>query len=100
MDDIVMRERIDESTTLCISPISRETYDEHVELDNLGGEGGYFVLRSRRIGEQRLEVLAKAPTLEAAGLLFDLIIQALAPSGDTRLAVVAQNGNPTLGRSA
>ena len=100
MDDIIMRERIDESTTLCISPISRETYDEHVEFDNLGGEDGYFVLRSRRTGEQRLEVLAKAPTLEAASSLFDLFMQALAPSVDTRLATVTPNGNPTPSRLA
>jgi hypothetical protein len=59
-----------------ISPISRETYAEHVQDDNLGGAGGYFVLRSRRSGPQRLEVLAKVPTLEAASDLFDMIMAA------------------------
>lgn len=73
MDDIILKAELDESTCLYISPISRETYAEHIQYDNLGGSGGYFVLRSRRAGPQRLEVLAKVPTLEAASDLFDMI---------------------------
>jgi len=76
MDDIVLKAELDESTSLYISPISRETYAEHIQDDNLGGAGGYFVLRSRRTGAQRLEVLAKVPTLEAASDLFDMIVSA------------------------
>lgn len=76
MDDIVLKTELDESTSLYISPISRETYAEHIEEDNLGGASGYFVLRSRRTGAQRLEVLAKVPSLEAACDLFDMIVSA------------------------
>lgn len=76
MDDLVLRADLGDSTYLYISPISRSTYDEYVQDDNLGGDNGYFVLRSRRTGPQRLEVLAKAPTLEAASDLFDMIVSA------------------------
>jgi hypothetical protein len=74
MDDIVLKTDLDGSTSLYVSPISRQTYDEHVDDDSLGGERGYFVMRSRSIGGQRLEVLAKAPSLEAAEILFNLIV--------------------------
>lgn len=74
MDDVVLATDLDDSTRLYVSPISRQTYNEHVEGDTLGGEGGYFVMRSRSEGNQRLEVLAKAASLEAAEELFDLIV--------------------------
>lgn len=74
MEDIVLKADLDDSTCLYISPIDRHTYEEHVYHDNLGGNRGYFVLRSRRTGATRLEVLAKAPTLEAAVDLFDMIM--------------------------
>ena len=74
MEDIVLRADLDEMTSLHISPISRKTYEEFVQEDNLGGDHGYFVLRSRRTGVTRLEVLAKVPTLEAAIDLFAMIV--------------------------
>ena len=76
MEDIVLKADLDETTCLYISPIDRQTYEEHVLDDNLGGDRGYFVLRSRRTGFQRLEILAKVPTLEAAADLFDMIVAA------------------------
>ena len=75
MEDIVLTAAIDSETTLYISPISPETYEEHFERDTLGGGNGYFVMRSRKSGSlDTLEILAKAPSLEAAGDLFDLIV--------------------------
>lgn len=74
MDDIVLKMDLDDSTSLYVSPISRQTYDEHVDADSLGGERGYFVMRSCGHGAKRLELLAKATSLEAAESLFDLII--------------------------
>ncbi len=77
MDDIILRAAIDTETTLYITPIAAETYAEHIEHDNLGGGSGYFVLRGRRIGlKEHLDILAKAPTFEAAGDLFDMIVSA------------------------
>lgn len=74
MDDIVLKTDLDDSTSLYVSPISRQTYEEHVHDNSLGSERGYFVMRSRKDGAQRLEVLAKASSLEAAEELFDLIL--------------------------
>jgi len=58
MDDIILKATIDSETTLYVSPIAAETYAEHIEQDNLGGVGGYFVLRGRRTGRrEQLEIL-------------------------------------------
>jgi len=75
MEDIVLKAELDDSTCVYVSPIARVTYDEHVLDDNLGGNSGYFVLLSYRSKAHCLEVLAKAPTFEAAGDLFDLIVR-------------------------
>jgi hypothetical protein len=75
MDDVILRAAIDSETTLYVSPISPETYEEHFEQDTLGGGNGYFVMRSRKSGMfETLDILAKAPSFEAAGDLFDLIV--------------------------
>jgi len=74
MEDVVLKTDLDDSTSLYVSPISRQTYDDCVHNDSLGGERGYFVMRSRSSGLERLEVLAKAQSLEAAEALFDLIV--------------------------
>ena len=74
MEEEVLRAKLDESSDLYISPISQETYDDQIQDDDLGGGNGYFVLRSHRSGEQRLEVLAKVPTLDAANVLFGIIM--------------------------
>ena len=75
MDDMVLRAKLDETTTIYVSPIAAETYAEYVDDDNLGGDGGYFVLRSMKGEEpERFEVLAKAVSFEAASELFDLIV--------------------------
>lgn len=74
MEDIVLKFDLDDSSSVYVSPISRQTYVEHVDEDSLGGASGYFVIRSWRGGAARLEVLAKAASLEAAEALFDLIV--------------------------
>ena len=76
MEDVVLKARLDDSSDLYMSPIDRQTYDECVTDNNLGGDGGYFILRSFRGSFPRLEVLAKAATLEAAHVLFDWIVAA------------------------
>lgn len=70
----MLRTKLDDGSWLYVSPIGRDTYEEHVETDNLGGDDGYFLLRSRDSGHPRLEVLAKAPTVYAAMNLFDLLV--------------------------
>ncbi len=75
MEDIILSAKIDAYTTLYVSPIALATYQEHMNEDNLGGGSGYFVLRERRNKTGALlEILAKAPSFEAAGDLFDMIV--------------------------
>lgn len=67
--------RIDENTTVRISPIAPQTYLECIEEDTLGGDRGYFLLLSRNDTKQKSpEILAKAPNFDAAEALFDLIV--------------------------
>lgn len=74
MDDLMLEAKLDEYTTLTVAPIDPETYDEYIEDNSLGGCLGYFLVRSSRSGNQpRFEVLAKAPTFEAAKEIFDMI---------------------------
>jgi len=79
MEDIVLKAPLDGLTDLYVSPIDRQAYDENVENDSLGGERGYFIVRSFRGERARLEVLAKATSLSAAEVLFDLIVSARRP---------------------
>lgn len=74
MEDIVLKADLDDSTSLYVSPVDQQTYEEHVDNDVLGGLDGYFIFRSRRTGYPRLEILAKAPTFEMASELFDMIV--------------------------
>ena len=77
MDDMILKTEIDCQTTLYVSPIAPETYAEQIEDDNLGGGSGYFALRESRRGlKGHLEILAKAPSFEAAGELFDIFVSA------------------------
>ena len=76
MEDLVLQAKLDDVTTIYVSPIAPETYAEYVDSDNLGGDAGYFVMRSINLNHsQRFEVLAKAPSMDAAADLFDLIVQ-------------------------
>ena len=77
MDDLVLKAEIDDGSTLYVSTIDRQTYKEHIGEDTLGGDEGYFVIRTRN-GDvaNRFELLAKAASFAAAGDLFDLIVKA------------------------
>jgi len=70
MDDVTMVARVDDETTIYVSPVHDHTYREFVESDNLGGALGYFIARERGC---RFEILAKAVDLEAARELFGLM---------------------------
>ena len=75
MEDIVLTAKIDDLTTLYVAPIVAATYAEYVDGDNLGGEDGYFLMRSQGCeGAARFEILAKASSFDAASELFDLIV--------------------------
>jgi hypothetical protein len=76
MEDYVLRASLDERTTLYVCTLDPSTFDEHVDVDNLGGGEGYFVIRTVRSskGFEQLDILAKAPSFDAAGELFDLVV--------------------------
>ncbi|MBU6396673.1 MAG: hypothetical protein KJS74_00655 [Rhodospirillales bacterium] len=75
MDDRILKAKIDANTTLYVSPLDPQVFSENLEEDNLGGSDGYFVTRTTRSGkDQRFEILAKAPSFEAAEGIFDMII--------------------------
>ena len=79
MEDLTLKARIDEHTTLYVSTIAPQTYDEYVSDDNLGGGQGYFLIRTLDKGSCRsFEILAKSPSFDAAGDLFDMIVAARA----------------------
>jgi len=79
---MILKAKLDDATTLYVSPISPETYAEYVDEDNLGGEAGYFLIRSLTAAHcERFEVLAKAPSFDAAAELFDLIVQGRRTAG-------------------
>lgn len=74
---MILRAAIDSETMLYVSPISSETYSEHLDSNHLGGVNGYFVLRSKKTGSnETLDVLAKAASFDAASDLFDMIVRA------------------------
>jgi hypothetical protein len=76
MEDLMLSARLDENTTLRVSPIAPQTYLECIDEDTLGGDQGYFVLLSRKNTNQKSpEILAKAPSFDAAEALFDLIVE-------------------------
>ena len=77
MDDRVLKAKIDDFTTLYVSPLDPQVYSEHLDEDTLGGSDGYFVTKTVIIGrDQRFEILAKAPSFEAAEDIFDMIVAA------------------------
>lgn len=75
MDDITLVAKLDNDTTIYVSPIHEKTYAEFVEYDNLGGSGGYFISRERH---GQYEVLAKAANLDAAREIFWMMTKARA----------------------
>lgn len=76
MEDLMLSAKIDEHTTLRVSPIAPETYQECIDEDTLGGGDGYFVLLSRKGSNQTFpEILAKAKNFESAEALFNMIVR-------------------------
>lgn len=70
MDDVTLVAKLDNDTTLYVSPMHDQTYREFVEKDNLGGSGGYFIARERR---NQFEILAKATNLDTAREIFGML---------------------------
>ncbi len=70
-DELLAIERIDERTSLCVSPLSRKVVDES-EIENLGSDRGFFVYEVDNLSAGGISILAKVASLEAAFRLIDL----------------------------
>ena len=70
MDDLALMATLPDSSKLYVTPLDPRTYAAYMESDVLGGGNGYFVIRTTA---DSFEILAKAPSFAAAGLIFDLI---------------------------
>ena len=70
MEEITLVAKIDQETTLYVSPVHDQTYCEYMDSDSLGGSSGYFIARERR---NQFEILAKAANLDAAREIFSLM---------------------------
>jgi len=67
--------QIDNHKTLWLTEISRVTYEDQA-LDDLGGDGGVFVVLED-CAEGTFEVLAKAASIWAGEALFDLYARSM-----------------------
>jgi hypothetical protein len=68
---------LDNHRTLWLTEISRVTYEDQA-LDDLGGDGGVFVVLED-CAEGKFEVLAKAASIWAGASLLDLYAALLKP---------------------
>lgn len=76
MENLTLSALIEDGREICLSPISRETF-EASELDTLGDDCGYFIYEvdARRPGAG-IEILAKVASYEAALRLLDIFFKA------------------------
>lgn len=77
--------QIDNSKTLWLTEISRVTFEDQA-LDDLGGDGGVFVVLEDS-AEGTFEVLAKAASIWAGEALLELFARSLVKGG-THLSLV------------
>ena len=73
MDDVFLTARIDDTRSVCISPLPAKTYKE-AGGKGLGGEYGYFIYEidnaNPNIG---IEVIGKVASIDAALRIFEII---------------------------
>lgn len=77
--------QIDNSKTLWLTEISRVTFEDQA-LDDLGGDGGVFVVLEDS-AEGTFEVLAKAASIWAGEALLELFAHSMVKN-NTRLSLV------------
>lgn len=71
-DELILSTRIDENRSLCISSVSRKTYQE-TDAQVFGSDRGFFVIEQDDTpGGGGFAILAKVASLEAAYRMFEL----------------------------
>lgn len=79
MDDIFLTARIDDTRSICISPLTRKTYRE-TGAKGLGGEYGYFIYEvDTSLPNTGIEVIGKAASIEAAHRIFEIVSRSVVP---------------------
>ena len=79
MENLSLSALIDDGREICISPISRETFDAN-ELDTLGDDCGYFIYEvDTRRPSAGIEILAKVASYEAALRLLSIFLRISTP---------------------
>lgn len=72
-DDIYLSTKIDENRSLCISAISRKTFEE-CGAEYFSTDHGFFIYeRDSRMNRGGISILGKVASLDAAYRFFDLI---------------------------
>lgn len=76
MENLSLSAILGDGREICISPISRETFEQS-ELDALGDDCGYFLYEvDASRPSAGIEVLAKVASYEAALRLVDIFLKA------------------------
>lgn len=70
-DDLLVIERINDTTSLCVSSLSKRIVAE-AEVDTLGSHKGLFVYEAQEGVGGGISILAKVASLEAAFRLADI----------------------------
>jgi hypothetical protein len=80
-EELFLIDRIDGTTSLCVSPVSSKTFALS-ELDNLGGDRGYFLYEvDERPIVGGMQILAKIASLDAAFRLSEIWKMATSKDG-------------------
>lgn len=87
MEDLFLTKQLDETRTLCISPLPKKTYRE-AGAKGLGGEYGYFIyeIDASKPGAG-LEIIGKTLSVEAALRMFEILCRSPEPSGPQHATV-------------
>jgi hypothetical protein len=73
MDDVFLTARIDDTRSVCISPLPAKTYKE-AGGKGLGGEYGYFIYEIDNANPNfGIEVIGKVASIDAALRIFEII---------------------------
>lgn len=73
MDDVFLKAKIDDTRSICISPLPAKTYKE-AGGKGLGGEYGYFIYEiDSTYPDTGIEVIGKVASIDAALRIFEVI---------------------------
>lgn len=85
-EELLLIERINDTTSLCVSSISRNTFAS-AELENLGDDRGYFIYEvDERPYVGGMQILGKAASIEAVYRLAEIWKLAISPTKSKRRA--------------